>query len=270
MSKNLKRRIKPYTSSRIKTRNFLLNISYTGVKSEDFVDNNFTFDTITLITKNINPFSLERKIIDAKNRDIIIYKLWDECIEKTFYKHVCEKDNFVYLNSKNVLYSKTAHIVLDYLNKDASNIAHLRKSLQNHMKAIQFVYSRCFPEIYSLIDKRRIDLKSEFLLTFKLWKDKKKFLPNRINEKKSENEQALEKIIEEDEKVSKELKEKKSKRKALPEKNTALKEAAKNRRKSQPEATEKELWERLDTLNKRFKLMKDLKKQNKSRKNLIV
>ena len=64
MAKHLKRRIKPYTSSRIKTRNFLSNISYTGVKGEDFADNNFTFDTITLLTKNINPFSLERKIVD--------------------------------------------------------------------------------------------------------------------------------------------------------------------------------------------------------------
>ena len=81
MSKNLKRRIKPYTSSRIKTRNFFSNISYTSVKSGDFVDNNFTFDTITLITKNINPFLLERKIIDAKNRDVI-YMLWDECIKR--------------------------------------------------------------------------------------------------------------------------------------------------------------------------------------------
>ena len=227
MAKHLKRRIKCYTSLRIKTRNFLPNISYTGVISEDFVDNNFTFDTITLLTKNINPFSLERKFVDAKNRDVICM-LWDECLEKTFYKHICEKDNFVFLNSKNVLYSKTAQIVLDYLNKDTSNIVRLRKCSQNHMKTIQFVYSNYFSEIYSLIDKRGIDLKNEFLLTLKLWKDKKKLLPFSTNEKKSENEQALEKNIEEDGKVSKELKEKKLKRKALAEKNTALKEAAKN------------------------------------------
>ena len=113
MSKNLKRRVKPYTSSRIITRSFLSNISYTGVKNEDFVDNNFTFDMITLLTKNINPFSLERKIVDVKNREII-YMLWDECRERTFYKHICENDNFIHLNSKNVLYSKTALIVLDY------------------------------------------------------------------------------------------------------------------------------------------------------------
>ena len=121
--------------------------------------------------------------------------LWDECIEKTFYKHICENDNFVYLNRKNVLYSKTAQIVLDYLNKDTSNIVLLRKFLQNHMKTIQFVYSRCFSKIYYLIEKHGINLKSEFLLSFKTWKDKKKFLPNSVNEKKSENEQSLEKNI---------------------------------------------------------------------------
>ena len=251
MGKPLKRRIKPYTSSRIKTRNFLSNISYTGVKSEDFADNNFKFDTKTLLTKNINPFSLERKIVDAKNRDII-YMLWDECTEKTFYKHICENNNFIYLNGKNVLYSKTAQIVLDYLNKDASNIVRLRKCLQNHMKTIQFVYSRCFPEIYSLMDKRGTNLKSEFLLTFKLWKDKKKFSRISASEKKSEDEQPLEKKIEEDEKLIKQLQEKKMKRKALAKKNTALKEASKKRRKSQPETTEKELWERLSTLNNKF------------------
>ena len=110
--------------------------------------------------------------------------VWDECIEKTFYTHICENDNFIYLNGKNVLYSKTAKIVLDYLNKETSNIVRLRKCLQNHMKTIQFAYSRCFPEIYSLIDKRGINLKREFLFTFKLWKDKKKFSTISTNEKK--------------------------------------------------------------------------------------
>ena len=219
MAKHLKRRIKPYTSSRNKTRNFLSNVSYTGVKSEDFADNNFTFDTITLLTKNINPFSLERKFVDAKNRDII-YMLWDECIKKTFYKHICENDNFINLNGKNVSYGKTAQIVLDYLNKGPKNIALLRRCLPNYMKTIQFVYSRCFLEIYSLIDKRGIRLKSEFLLTFKLWKDKKKSSMISTNEKKSEDEQQqpLEKKIEEDKKLIKQLQEKKLKRKVLAEK----------------------------------------------------
>ena len=99
--------------------------------------------------------------------------LWDVCVEKTFYKHICENNNFIYLNGKNVLYTKTAQIVLDYLNKDPETITLLHRCLQKHMKIIQFVYLRCFPEIYSLTDKRGINLKSKFLLTFKLWKDKR-------------------------------------------------------------------------------------------------
>ena len=258
MAKNLKRRVKPYTSSRIKTRNFLSNISYIGVKSEDFVDNNFTFDMITLQSKNINSFSLERKIVDLKKRKII-YMLWDQSIKRIFYKHICENDNFIYLNSKTVLYSKPVQIVLDYLKKDPKNIILLRRCLQNHMKVIQFVYPKCFPEIYSLIDKRGINLKSEFLLTFRLWKNKKNFatqtryvVAETENNKNAENKQDLDKTLVkvDGEKVSEKLNEKKSKRKVLAEKNTGLKEATKKRRKSGP--TEKELWDCLDTLNKKF------------------
>ena len=59
-------------------------------------------------------------MIDVKNRDII-YMFWYECIERTFYHHICDGENFLYLKSKNVLYSKTAQMVLDYLHKDLTN-----------------------------------------------------------------------------------------------------------------------------------------------------
>ena len=95
MVKNLKRKAKPYTSTRIKARNVLSNIAYSGVKAEDFVNSDLTFEVITLLTKSINLFSLERKITDAKNRDII-YMFWEEYVEKSFYKHICENDCFVY------------------------------------------------------------------------------------------------------------------------------------------------------------------------------
>ena len=170
MAKHLKRRLKPYTSTRIKARNFLSNIADAGVKNEDFVGNNFVFDIITLLTKNVNPFSLERKITDPKNRDII-YMFWEECTEKTFYKN----ENFMYLNGKNVLYVKRAQIVMNYLDKDQTNIIRLRRCLQKNMKTVQFVYLRCFLKIYSLIDKHGIDIKGEFVLAFKVWKDKKSF-----------------------------------------------------------------------------------------------
>ena len=48
-----------------------IQLFYNGVKEEDLFDRNLVFDVYTLITKNINPFSLERKIYDVKNREIL-------------------------------------------------------------------------------------------------------------------------------------------------------------------------------------------------------
>ena len=90
-----------YTTTRIKSRNFLSNISYVGINKEDFYDENFIFDVCLLVTKNLNPFSLDRKLSD-ENKHEMIYMLWKECMPEKFYKHICKENNFLYLNRKNV------------------------------------------------------------------------------------------------------------------------------------------------------------------------
>ena len=76
------------TTTRIKSENFLSNISYVGISKEDFV-----FDVYSSITKNLNPFALKRKFSD-QNRHEMIYMVWKEYMPSAFYKHVCSKDNF--------------------------------------------------------------------------------------------------------------------------------------------------------------------------------
>ena len=57
------------------------------------------------MTKNVNPFSLERKLFDqAKHK--VVYKLWKECMQDDFYKFICKKENFSFLNSKSVCIQK--------------------------------------------------------------------------------------------------------------------------------------------------------------------
>ena len=65
---------KRYTTTRIKSRNFLSNISYIGINKEDYYKDNFIFDVYIIVTKNLNPFSLDRKLAD-KNEDEMIYML---------------------------------------------------------------------------------------------------------------------------------------------------------------------------------------------------
>ena len=64
-------------------KDLLTNISYNNIKEEDLLDRNFVFDVYMSTTKNINPFSLETKISDLKNREMI-QMFWEECNEPSF------------------------------------------------------------------------------------------------------------------------------------------------------------------------------------------
>ena len=72
-----------YTTTRIKSRDFLSNIAYVGINREDFYSENFIFDVYLLITKNLNPFSLDRKLTD-KSKHEMLYILWKECMPLKF------------------------------------------------------------------------------------------------------------------------------------------------------------------------------------------
>ena len=61
----------------------------------------FFFDVYLLVTKNLNPFSLDRKLADKKHE--MIYMLWKDCMRQKFYQHICKEKKFLYLNGKNVL-----------------------------------------------------------------------------------------------------------------------------------------------------------------------
>ena len=161
-----------YTTTRIKSRNFLSNIAYVGINKEDYYNENFVFDVYLLLTKNLNPFSLDRKLAD-KNKHEMIYMLWKECIPPSFYKHICKEQNFLYLNGKNVLQPKIVDIIADFIRKDENNYKELRNNLSSYKSVFQYVYFSVFPEIYCATEKRCFDLKSNFHIIFKTYKGRK-------------------------------------------------------------------------------------------------
>ena len=86
-----------YSPTRIKFRNFLSNISFTGLDKNEFYNESFILDVYVLIVKNLNPFSLNRNVSD-KTKHEMVYMLWRECIPPEFCRYICEKKNFIYLN----------------------------------------------------------------------------------------------------------------------------------------------------------------------------
>ena len=165
---------KTYTTTRIKSRNFLSNISFFGVNKEEFQNRNFVFDFYTLLTRNLNPFSLDRKLND-QNKHEIIYMLWKECMQNDFYKYVCTGENFLYINGKNVLYLKAAEIIWKFIQADEKNFNKLQNNVCQFKNMFEYVYSNVYPEVYCSTERRGFDLRSTFHLVFKTYKAKKKF-----------------------------------------------------------------------------------------------
>ena len=143
----------------------------------------------------------------------------------------------------------------------------LRSNLCKFKDIFQYVYSIVYSDIYWSTERRGFDLKSLFQLLFKVYKDKKKAElgkdPSSYKDKnyhfkfeqKPVETDSFNEI--EDEKMRVKIEKRKQKRRELAEKNKALKQ---RKRRDENEAEEKQLWERLDSLNKEFKAVKDIKK----------
>ena len=99
-------KIKRYTATRIKSQNFLTNVSHNEVKEEDLFNSSFAFNICALTTKNINPFYLERNIFEVKDREMI-NMFWEGCNKPSFCKHICQPKNVLYLKGKKIYLSSS-------------------------------------------------------------------------------------------------------------------------------------------------------------------
>ena len=212
-----------------------------------------------LVIKHLNSFSLERKLGD-KNKHEVIYIIWKEFMPQAFYRHICKEKNFLYINGENLLQPKVSEIITEFLAEKDENYKQLRNNLSHSKNIFQYVYSNVFPEIYCSTERRGFNLKSNFHIIFKTYKDKKNVESslgkNSYNYEGVQDEtfvyeqkpieidgfyETEEKIVEE--KVEK----KKNKRREVAESNKFLK----NKKKQEyNKEKEKLIWKRLGELNK--------------------
>ena len=80
------------------------------------------------MTKNLNPFLLDRKLNDPSKHEMI-YIIWKECLLAQLYKFICREENFIYLNGKNVPQSKVSEILTNFLAENEKNYVFLRNNL---------------------------------------------------------------------------------------------------------------------------------------------
>ena len=124
-----------------------------------------------LLVKNLNPFSLSRKVT-VKTKHEMVYMLWRECIPSEFYRYICKEKDFIYLNGRDVGQPGALEIVGGFINLGKENLRMLQEHLARYKDIYQYVYSHVFPEVYTTSEKRGFDLKSNFHILFKAYRDK--------------------------------------------------------------------------------------------------
>ena len=127
-----------YLPTRIKLRNFLPNISYTGINKTDFYNENFILDVYILLVKNLNPFSVQWKTPDKLKHEMV-YMLWKECIPSEFYRYICQDENFKYLNGWDVNQSGVLEIVGNFIDQNKEHLRLLQANLANYKDIYQYV-----------------------------------------------------------------------------------------------------------------------------------
>ena len=263
-----------HSPTRVKSRNFLSNISYTGISKGDFYNENFILDVYILLVKNLNPFSLQRKTYDKLKHEMV-HMLWRECIPTEFYRYICQDENFKYLNGQDVSQPGVLEIVGTFIDQHKNNLRMLQKNHANYKGIFQYVYSHVFPEIYSTTEKRRIDLKSNFHILFKSYHDKLMLRQQQLAKQPINYETEHQEVNEFKQKLIKnfnefsdgeeeELKQQAEKRKAIKREQKESAIAKKLKIKQEEDKTkESKMWNRLNELKSQFKTIKQSKKEAK-------
>ena len=65
-----------YSSTKVKTRNLLSNVSYRRFKQSDFNNQSSIIDILSFMVQNFNPINLDIKLEFEKERDMVKF-MWD-------------------------------------------------------------------------------------------------------------------------------------------------------------------------------------------------
>ena len=99
--KDIKKKKKKYSSTKVKARNFLTNVSYTGVKSVDYENRSFIIDIFSFLILYFNPYNLDAKFETEIEKDYINV-LWACMLPESFYNFICRNENIKVLNKTKV------------------------------------------------------------------------------------------------------------------------------------------------------------------------
>ena len=158
---------KKYSSTKVKARNFLTNISYNGIKSKDYENRTFVIDIFAYLILYFNPYCITGKFETETERGYINI-LWSQLLPQSFYLFVSKKNNIQILNKKNVKFQDAVEIIKLFIEVSDGNTTQesqfqlLQFYLKKYLKMYQFVFANLFPKYYSKFNSRGVENNIEF------------------------------------------------------------------------------------------------------------
>ena len=153
--------IKNYSSTKIKARNFLTNVSYNRITTADYKNNNFVIDCFTFLILYLNPFYLERKFETNVEREFV-NTLWMFLMPSNLYNYITQNENMKTLNKIKIKYQDAKEIVIGFIKHDQSNLSVLSEFLEKNAILYQFLYGNLFPKCFCRINDYGIRAKTLF------------------------------------------------------------------------------------------------------------
>ena len=128
--------IKNYSSTKIKARNFLTNVSYNRITTVDYKNKNFVIDCFTFLILYLNPFYLERKFESSIEREFVNV-LWMFLMPGNLYNFINQNKNMTTLNKIKTKYVDVKKIILEFLQYDKGNL----KVLSDYLEKKRYLIS---------------------------------------------------------------------------------------------------------------------------------
>ena len=150
-----------YSSTKIKARNFLTNVSYNRVTVADYKNKNFVIDCFTFLILYLNPFYLERKFETDVEREFV-NTLWAFLMPSNLYNYISQGENMKTLNKIKVKYQDAKDIILRFLEYDQGNLSVLSSFLEKNAILYQFLYGNLFPKCFSRVNDYGVRAKTLF------------------------------------------------------------------------------------------------------------
>ena len=166
--KDLKKKKKKYSSTKVKARNFLTNISYSGIKKVDYENRSFVIDIFAYLILYFNPYNVNGKFENETERDYVNI-LWSMMMPQNFYFFVSKEENSKLLNKRNAKFQDAVEVVTLFIEDDSNeNVTQeiqygiLKQFLVKYIKMYQLIFANLFPKLFGKYDNRGIESNIEF------------------------------------------------------------------------------------------------------------